>query len=105
MRDYHKSDNEKPLHFELPGYSNGLFITAPPNFSLSFIKKSSFLCSVDLQMACHNLLVLDHNPVLFLNKSASVGQITGSFISKVDTFLASREIKIKTTTVIGLGNI
>ena len=47
MRDSHNSANEKPLYFDLPVYSNGLFVyNSPPNFSLSSAKEhSSLLCS------------------------------------------------------------
>jgi len=44
MRDCHNSANEKPLYFELPVYSKGLFVyNTPPYFSLSSVKEHSSL--------------------------------------------------------------
>lgn len=61
-RDCHNSANEKPLHFELPVSSNGLFVTAPSNSSFPYIKEyfspsfSGLACSFP-QSACPELQI------------------------------------------------
>lgn len=81
MRDSYSSANRKPLYFELPVYSNGVFAyNSPPNFSLSSIKEcSSSLFSRLVCGFCYSLDIQGCNSLLIPNKLIFAGKINGIF--------------------------
>lgn len=70
MRDYHNPDNEKPLDFELPVFSSGLFVyNTFSQLPLSSIKESSSPWFSILDYGFVIAQVLNCNSLLFFNKS------------------------------------
>lgn len=68
MRDCHNSINERPLHFKLPIYSNGLFVyNNPYQRPTSSKKKKKAVLFFVLQAClwfCHSLHVPNCNSVI-----------------------------------------
>lgn len=85
MSDSHNSANEKPLYFQLPVYSNGLFVyNSVINSTPSSTKghSSPLFCGL-ASLRSAGLLVLGCNSLLLLTKPILADKITGGFSLKV----------------------